>query len=282
MAYLIYHNEQQTGPVDDSVIQEMIARGDYPETVLLWQEGMADWTPANTLLPIQETRSEIIPVTSPVVEAEVVHEESFDDRVENAIDNAISRLISDEQDPAAVRKIVAKVSDLLTSGESIEYVCVQKKPVVTIFPDAIILTNRRFILARPKLTGFTFDDFQWRQVHDIHLSEQMLGATISCVIVGGKRVQLDSIPKKQARRVYAYAQQVEEHMIEERRERSMEEKRAAAGGVVIQNAVGNPQLQQSSQDDPMAQLSKLKQMHDAGLIDAGEFESKKAEILSRM
>jgi hypothetical protein len=116
------------------------------------------------------------------------------------------------------------------------------------------------------------------------MSEQMLTATISCVIVGGKKLEIDSIPKRQARRIYAYAQEVEERMHEERRARDMEEKRVAAGGVVIQSPVGMPMQQNAAPvaDDPMAVLGKLKKMLDAGLIEASEYEAKKAEILGRM
>ncbi|MEC5125296.1 PH domain-containing protein [Verrucomicrobiales bacterium BCK34] len=286
MSFLVFYNEQQLGPIARTAIQEKIAKGEYPSNVPIWQEGMVDWVAADTLLEAVATKQEILPLPDfPQVvdaEVEVITMKSVDDRVEEVVTGLTRRLISDEQDPAAVKKILSKVSGLLTSGEEVNYVCVQKKPVVTISPDAIVLTNRRFIFVHPKLTGFTFKDFQWRQVHDVHLSEQMLGATISCLIVGGEKVQLDSIPKKQARKVYAYAQQMEENMLEERRERSMEEKRAAAGGVVIQNAIPSLLQSQTPTDDPMQQLSKLKQLLDAGLIEQSEFDSKKAEILSRM
>ena len=160
----------------------------------------------------------------------------------------------------------------------------QKKPLITIAPDAILLTNKRFMIVRPKMLGMTFEDHVWREVSNVHMSEQMLTATISCVIVGGKKLEIDSIPKRQARRIYAYAQEVEERMHEERRARDMEEKRAAAGGVVIQSPVGMPMQQNAVPvaDDPMAVLGKLKKMLDAGLIEASEYEAKKAEILGRM
>ncbi|MEM7698338.1 MAG: PH domain-containing protein [Verrucomicrobiota bacterium] len=174
------------------------------------------------------------------------------------------------------------MTDILTKGEEIQYVGVQKKPVVTISPDSVILTNKRFIIARPKLTGFKFEDFQWRQVHDVHLSEQMMGATISCTIVGGQKTSIDSIPKKQARRIYSYSQEIEEKMIEERREREMEEKRAAAGGVVFQSPAHSAPAPQATAEDPVEQLGKLKKMLEAGLIDQSEFDAKKTEIMSRL
>lgn len=43
-----------------------------------------------------------------------------------------------------------------------------------------------------------------------------------------------------------------------------------------------PQPQQSSPDDPMEVLGKLKKLLDAGLIEQSEYDAKKAEILSRM
>ena len=36
------------------------------------------------------------------------------------------------------------------SNEEIGYIAVQKKPAVTIFPDSIVVTNKRIILCKPK------------------------------------------------------------------------------------------------------------------------------------
>jgi hypothetical protein len=115
------------------------------------------------------------------------------------------------------------------------------------------------------------------------MSEQMLSATITCTIAGGNKLEIDSIPKKQARKIYTYAQEVEERMHEERRARSMEEMRAGAGGVVIQSPMNAPQQAVvPPTEDPVATLGKLKQMLEAGYIEASEYEIKKAEILSKM
>jgi ribosomal protein S19 len=180
-------------------------------------------------------------------------------------------------------KVIGKAQDLLTTGEVVQYIGIQKKPIVTIAPDAVLLTNKRFIIVRPKMMGMTFQDFQWREVVNVHMSEQMLSATISCLVVGGMKVEIDSIPKKQARKIYTYAQEVEERMHEERRQRGMEEKRAAAGGVVIQAPIHqSPPVAVAVADDPVEILGKLKRMMDAGLIESAEFETKKAEILARM
>lgn len=194
----------------------------------------------------------------------------------------LRELIGDGQDYDVTSKIYHKITPILTRDERIQYIAVQKKPVVTISPDAIVLTNKRFIFAQPKLTGFKFEDFLWRDVHDVHLSEQMLGATISCTVVGGRSTEIDHLPKDQARQIYSVAQEREEEMIEERRARQMEEMRASAGGVVIQSPTTQSTASAQTEADPVEQLGKLKKMLEADLISAEEYDAKKAEILSRM
>ena len=196
----------------------------------------------------------------------------------------LSQLLSDEQDEAAVRKIIPKVTDLLTKGEEIEYIAVQKG-IVNLIPDAVVLTNRRFIIVRPKLMGMNFSDVPWREVQDVHVSEQMLTATISCRTVSGATAQIDKLPKKQARRVYAYAQQMEEHAHEGRKQVEIEKLRAGAGGVVVHAPAMVPPPAPAAAptaEDPIQVLSKLKQMLEAGLVTQDEFDKKKAEVLARL
>lgn len=200
----------------------------------------------------------------------------------------IQDLLTDEQDENAVRKILPKVNELLTRDEVVEYIAVQKKLVVNLSPDAIVLTNRRFILVQPKMLGMSFVDFPWREVDNVHMSEQMVGATITCKTTTGKFVALDSIPKRQARRIYAYAQQVEEQAYEKRQQVELEKLRASAGGVVLHapSAMAPPMppaaVAAPAAEDPMQVLGKLKQLLDAGLISQGEFDAKKADVLARL
>ncbi|AAM38762.1 conserved hypothetical protein [Xanthomonas citri pv. citri str. 306] len=188
----------------------------------------------------------------------------------------------------AVGKILPRITELLTRDEQVEYIAVQKKMMMNFSPDAVVLTNRRFIVVYPKLLGMTFRDFPWREVLDVHMSEQMLGATIMCRTTQGAYASIDSLPKKQARRVYAYAQQVEESAYEKRQQLEIDKLRAAAGGVVV-HAPGTHGAAMPSQasavpasDDPVQVLSKLKQLLDAGLITQDEFDAKKTEVLARL
>jgi ribosomal protein S19 len=270
MSIYIHKNGQNEGPYDLDTIRQGVSVGRFSPDDFAFQDGCADWVPLRTLIP---------PTTQlPANKAQAISNQ-IDTKLEQ-IDSTLAGLLGDEQDPSVVEKVTKKARELLTKGEQIEYIAVQKKPLITIAPDAILLTNKRFMIVRPKMMGMTFEDHIWREVLDVHLSEQMLTATITCVVEGGKKLEIDSIPKKQARRIYSYAQEVEEHMHEVRRIREMEESRAAAGGIVFhapaQMNAG------AANNDPIEVLGKLKKLVEAGLIEASEYEAKKAEILGRM
>ena len=200
--------------------------------------------------------------------------------------NPISRFLSDEQDPAITEQVFNKVSQLLTQGEEIAYIAVQK-PIVSLTPDSVVLTNKRFILYRPKLLGrVDFHDHIWRDLSDAKLDEGILMSNFSISNTNGEVLLMDSLPKTQARKVYAFAQQMEEFVREERRIRDMEEKRAAAGGISIAGMGGMSapasQMAPPPKEDPVQVLGKLKQLLDAGLITQQEYDTKKNDILSRM
>ena len=196
----------------------------------------------------------------------------------------VKTLTNENQDPKIVERICVKVKEILISDEKILYVAVQKKPLANIAPDAVVLTNRRFICYRPKVLGrVTFDDYPWRDLYNAQLQEKMLGATLSMTTVHGQRIAVDYLPKAQARRLYSFAQEIEEKVREERRMRELEDKRAAAGGVVVgAGPAAAAATQPSVEPDPVRRLQKLKEMLDAGLITQSEFDGKRAEIVSKM
>jgi hypothetical protein len=210
--------------------------------------------------------------------------ERLADSVENQFSEVVRKLANDQQDPALVQKIYSKVKDILTKNEEIVYIAIQNTPIVNIAPDAFVLTNRRFVLYQPKVLGrLDFEDFIWRDLTDVKLKEGIFGATITMQTVKGRVLKLEYIPKPQARKLYARAQEMEERVLEERRIREMDEKRAAAGGVVIQSPMPTAQSAVAGgSDDPITRLQKLKQMLDSGLITSGEYESKRASIVSQM
>lgn len=199
---------------------------------------------------------------------------------EQPISSEIQNLVQDEQDVGVVQKVHARILELLTHGEVLRYIAVQKKPVINVFPMCVVLTTRRFIIYKPELMGQAqFEDYIWRDLKDVDLKEDVIGSTVTLHTVDDKALSVGFLPKTQARRIYAIAQEMEEEMLEERRRRDMEEKRAAAGGIYMP---GSNMAAAAAREDPVEALKQLKRLLDAGLITQQQYDVKKEEILLRM
>lgn len=197
----------------------------------------------------------------------------------------IKKFLNENQNPIAVQKIYARVSELLTKNEIIEYIAVQKKPAINISPECITLTNKRIIFCRPKSFGLTmqFDDFLWRDISDCHMKEGIMGATFFVKTIRNRVISLDYLPKAQARLLYRYAQEREEEMSEYRRQRELENTRAAAGGgIIVNTGVSNEAPKNSLPDNPLENLKNLKALLENNLITQEDFDTKKAEILNKL
>ena len=199
---------------------------------------------------------------------------------------SIKELVTEEQDPKVIEKVLPKVQEYCTSNEEVQYIAVQKKTLgVNFSPDCIALTNKRIILIRPKSFGLSLDfkDFSWMNVADVHMKEGVFAATITIKTTSGQTDSMEDIPKAQARRLYRFAQEMEETKKEERRQRDLEDKRAiAGGGITINTPSHQPQATAAPVEDPMEKLTKLKSMLDMGILTQAEFDAKKADILSEM
>jgi hypothetical protein len=180
-------------------------------------------------------------------------------------------------------KILRKVREILTRDEEIICAAAEIKAIGT--PECLIFTNRRFIACLPRSFGrFDLQDYIWRDLENVTISEKLLGAVLSLMTIDGMCVQIEHLDKSEARRLYSIAKEMEERVREERRVRGLEEARAAAGGITLQQ-MGSQAMQQgvlATEHDPVARLQKLKEMFDTGLITAGEYEAKRAEIISKM
>lgn len=201
----------------------------------------------------------------------------------------LKKFLNEEQDSKAVEKVLEKVSGLLTADETVEYIAVQKKPAINLSPDCIALTNKRIIFCRPKSFGLSMDfqDYAWKDVADCHIKENILGATFMLRTIRNYSNSLDYLPKNQARKLYQFAQQKEEEMVDYRRQRDLEDKRAIAGGGITVNTnipSNNKEepVSEEKKEDPLEVLKKLKTLIDNNLIDQEEFDKKKAEVLSRL
>jgi hypothetical protein len=195
----------------------------------------------------------------------------------------------------AADKIKVAVSGVLTSGEQIVAVATQIVINSPFRKDSAVVTNRRFIIFRPKILGrMDLEDFLWQDVTDIRLSTKLLGAEITVTAKrrdadGSLRTKtgtVDGLDKPAALRLYAEAQRFEEEWREKNRVRQMEEERARAGGVYLQGAgahnLSSGMSGSSSPDSIEQRLAKLKELHQKGLITDAEFESRKAQIISEL
>src|ERR1700754_230703 len=201
----------------------------------------------------------------------------------------IEKFLNDEQDPKAVEKVYLRLVDLLTTGEDILYIAVQKKPLVNILPDCIALTNKRILFFTPANLGLSikFVDFVWKDIVDVYTKEEIIGAIFSVKTTNGAEMGVDYLPKVQGRKLYQYAQERKEAEREARRQRDLEEKRAESGSIQYEQHA-QPQTITPVQPEPVPtpvsvlqheevkpdvlteKLKKLKTLFDNGLISQEE------------
>lgn len=119
------------------------------------------------------------------------------------------KFLNEEQDPKAIEKITNKLSDLLMRNEEVGYIGVQKKPAINVFPDSIVLTNKRIIICKPKNLGLSMDftDYPWDTIAATFVKENILGSEFSFTTHTDITVSIDYIPKIQARKIYTFAKE---------------------------------------------------------------------------
>src|SRR5690606_26157285 len=103
-----------------------------------------------------------------------------------------------------VEKIYKKIIDMLTHGEAINYIAIQKKPAVTLFPDSITISNKRIFLCEFTKLGLAtnFEIFSWTDIKDIAFKEEIFGSKVTVIPFTGENLSIDYIPKVQARKLY--------------------------------------------------------------------------------
>lgn len=225
------------------------------------------------------------------------------------IDN-LKKILNEDQDPKAIEKITAKLENLLMKNEEIGYIAVQKKPAVTIFPDSIVVTNKRIILCKPKNLGLSmeFIDYDWSDIAGSFVKEGILGADFTFTTNSDFTQTIDYLPKNQARKLYTFAKEqldllknpkiVEEvkletpieEIVESIEETETEEVTNFAeimptpNNIIRDTEVEAPILEEKglahlTQDELFAKLQNYKKLLDNGLILQGEYDRMKAEIL---
>nr|WP_315220025.1 PH domain-containing protein [uncultured Flavobacterium sp.] len=231
------------------------------------------------------------------------------------------KFLNEEQDPKAIEKITSKLNDLLMKNEEIGYIAVQKKPAITVFPDSIVLTNKRIIICKPKNLGLSMDftDYTWDDVAGAFVKENILGSEFSFNTNTDLQISIDYIPKTQARKIYTYAkeqldllknpvtisapvaetaQQTEEVADFENEIEEVETEEVTNYAEILPatttsyetyepiqqtpSSTGERKLSELSKEELFDKLQNYKKLLDNGLIMQGEYDTYKKEILSYM
>lgn len=207
---------------------------------------------------------------------------------------SIDRFLSDEQDPKAVEKVIGKLNDLLTTGEEIMYLGVQKKPAVNLLPDSIAITNKRIFYCEPGNLGLTmnFKDISWKNVKEVSFKEGLLGSKFICVPQSGENIVTDFIPKVQVRKLHqaayeqleAYKEVERKQKLEENKSNTPEAQSFFQSPIEIEEAeiIQEQIIIEEVEDETTLKLRKLKTLYDKQLITQAEYESRKASILDSM
>ena len=229
----------------------------------------------------------------------------------------IKKFLNEEQDPKAIEKITLKLNDLLMKNEEIGYIAVQKKPAITVFPDSIVMTNKRIIICQPKNLGLSmnFIDYTWDEIEGTFVKENILGSEFSFSTKTDMQVSIDYIPKTQARKIFTFAKEqldllktpvivppafevakiqdttiFEDEAVEEVETEEvvnfaeiMPVVPAYTDSIIENSSVATEKgYGELSQDELFEKLQNYKKLLDNGLILQGEYDAYKKEILSHM
>ena len=211
----------------------------------------------------------------------------------------IEQYLTDDQDPKTAEKVLSKLRDMLTSGEAIVYLAIQKKPAVTLIPDCIAVTNKRLFFCLPGNLGLTtnFVTFTWDDIKEVSFKEEFFGSKFIAVPQRGENMAIDYIPKVQARKLHQFCNEQLEKKKELERHHSLEEKRLSdpegEPGYTSYTEVDeefvpyisptpDPEPVVEPEDEVTLKLKKLKTLFEKQLITQEEYESKKADILSQL
>lgn len=190
---------------------------------------------------------------------------------------------------ARAKKADEKMQSTLMKGESVTAKGLQRRPfALWSRRQMIAITSSRIVLvSRSLLGGFSMKDYQWKDLHDAKLAENVLpnffGSHLSFETKGGSAsITIDGLDSPIASQIYSHAQAQEQEWEEKNRIRSLEEKRAAAGGVVVHAGAGSGGAAPAKDDNSVFEgLEKAKKLLDAGAISDAEYQEMKSKILAR-
>lgn len=189
---------------------------------------------------------------------------------------------------ARADKARQKLQSTLMKDEKVLSTAIQNRiAALLVRRELVAITNSRIItIDRSWLGGFTMRDYQWKDLRDAKLEENifpnLFGSNLKFNVgTNSVEMHINNIPSNVASEIYSQAQSEEQAWEEKRRVRALEESRAASGGVTIHSgspsATGGGNVATSMLDE----LAKAKALFDGGAISDVEFQEIKAKVLAR-
>jgi hypothetical protein len=126
----------------------------------------------------------------------------------------------------------------------------------------VVLTDRRLLFFKEGWVGKTSEDFPRDKVSSVQFSSGLLLGKIT-VFASGNKAEIQNVNKDDAKRIVD----------------NMRARLSAPGSEREKSTVP---ASVGAGEDPIAQIQKLGELRDAGVLADEEFESKKAELLSRL
>jgi len=208
----------------------------------------------------------------------------------------IDKFLNEQQDAKAVEKVYTRLVELLPPGEDTLYIATQKKPLVNLLPECIVITNRRVLFFSPANLGLSlkFVDFVWKDIADVNMKEEIIGSVFTIKTTQGAEMSVDYLPKVQGRKLYQFSQECREN------ERKREELHKVQNAPFMsfeapaQQSYAPPvaptpppvpapePVAEPKPDELTEKLKKLKLLFDNGLISQEEYNQKKLELLSEL
>lgn len=177
-----------------------------------------------------------------------------------------------------------KLQKVLTSKEIVLAAATQHWSHALFYPAVVVLTDRRLLICKPGMFGrMDFTDYAWREGMKVHaqagMLTTMLTVSANCREVDGKcqaiTAQVYGLEKELALRLYTKAQQLEEQWREILRAEELKRMLAQSGAATI---YANPM----TPFNPLSsRLDALKALVDQGVIGQAQFDTIKAEVISR-
>ena len=175
MEFLIFKDNEQHGPYTEEHLLQMLQEGTIARTDLIYHESFGEWRALENVFEVEE---------------------------------ALTHSMDEGQDPAMVAEIYKQMNGLISSHEQIYYIAHQKPKMLKHKPDCVVITNERLIINRQGLGGSRVEDYQWKDIMSVQMSEGIMGTTFRLKDHHDHLVQVDDLPKPQLEKLCQLAQEL--------------------------------------------------------------------------